>query len=53
MSESMALVFDGGYKHKSVGKLGDWGVFVFTDDQLEVYKTMQQKLKKSWGVTGL
>lgn len=47
------LIYDGGFKHKSVGKLGDFGVFVFTDDALEVYKTMKQKLKASFGVTGL
>lgn len=47
------LMFDGGYKHHTAGKLGDFGVFVFTDTQLEVYQTMKEKLKKSPGVLGL
>lgn len=47
------LIFDGGYKHHTVGKFGDFGVFVFTDNQLEVYKTMKEKLKKSPGVLGI
>ncbi|WP_124057934.1 hypothetical protein [Vaginisenegalia massiliensis] len=47
------LIFDGGYKHHSAGKLGNYGVFVFTDNQLEVYQTMKEKLKKSPGILGL
>ena len=47
------LIFDGGYKHHTAGKLGDFGVFVFTDSQLEVYKTLKAKLKKAPGVLGL
>lgn len=51
--DEQVLVYDGGYKHSSTGLLGAWGVFVFTDTQLEIYKTMQGKMKKSAGVTGL
>lgn len=47
------LIFDGGYKHQTAGKLGNFGVFVFTDNQLQVHQTMKEKLKKSPGALGL
>lgn len=47
------LVYDGGFRHPSVGKLGTWGLFVFTENSLQVFKTMTQKLKRSPGITGL
>ena len=47
------LVYDGGYRHPSAGMMGKWGVFVFTDEALQIYNTMTEKLKSTRGITGV